>query len=155
MNTLEAVVQERVGDPLCHTTEAELDAQVDRETAASIAYYSRRERDEISRRLGELDREWSVERVMEMKIAGVSFLGVVFGLLGRKRWLLLSGMLLPFLFQQSMEGSSAATRMLRRFGLRTRAEIDRERYALKALRGDFADAGPESDPQALLHATMR
>ena len=29
--------------------------------------------------------------------------------------------------------------MLRRLGFRTRHEIDRERYALKAIRGDFAN----------------
>ena len=32
---------------------------------------------------------------------------------------------------------------MRRLGVRTRKEIDREKYALKALRGDFADVARE------------
>jgi hypothetical protein len=36
-----------------------------------------------------------------------------------------------------LQGWSPPATGMRRFGLRTRAEIDAERYALKLLRGDF------------------
>lgn len=52
-------------------------------------------------------------------------------------------------------------RVLRRLGFRTSTEIDRERYALKALRGDFRrldaafpDADPRDRAQAVLEAAQ-
>jgi hypothetical protein len=42
--------------------------------------------------------------------------------------------------------------LLRRFGLRTQREIDRERYALKAVRGDFAALEAEARPAEILSA---
>jgi hypothetical protein len=152
MNTLEAVVKERAGGRRRLSTEAEMDAQIDREIEASVCYYAKRGSNEISHRLGELDREWSIERVIEMKAATLAFFGVILGLLGRKRWLIVSGIVLPFLFEQAMEGTSAPYRLLRRFGLRTQREIDRERYALKAVRGDFAALEAEARPAEILSA---
>jgi hypothetical protein len=38
--------------------------------------------------------------------------------------------------------------ILRRKGVRTRREIDAERYALKALRGDFVEVKREGEPIA-------
>ncbi len=42
-----------------------------------------------------------------------------------------------FLFQHAVQGWCPPVPVLRRLGFRTTYEIDRERYALKALRGDF------------------
>jgi hypothetical protein len=42
-----------------------------------------------------------------------------------------------FLIQQALRGDCPPYQLLRRLGFRTRQEIERERYALKALRGDF------------------
>lgn len=39
----------------------------------------------------------------------------------------------------AVKGWSLGTVALRRMGFRTRQEIDREKYALKALRGDFQE----------------
>jgi len=38
--------------------------------------------------------------------------------------------------------------MLRRLGVRTRYEIDQERYALKALRGDFREVTADDSNRA-------
>jgi len=39
----------------------------------------------------------------------------------------------------AVKGWSPGSVLLRRMGFRTRQEIDREKYALKALRGDFEE----------------
>ena len=44
--------------------------------------------------------------------------------------------------------------VLRRFGFRTQTEIDQERYALKALRGDFRQFVAEQ-PGSTREAAMR
>jgi hypothetical protein len=47
-----------------------------------------------------------------------------------------------FLFQHAVQGWCPPLPILRRLGFRTASEIDTERYALKALRGDFGSIGP-------------
>jgi len=153
MNTLETIVRERAAGRLRLGTEDEMDARIDREIEASVSYCARRGSIEISQRLNELDREWSIERVIELKAACLAFFGVVLGILGRKRWLFLSGIVLPFLFEQAVEGTSAPFRLLRRLGLRTQGEIDRERNALKAVRGDFAGLEAEARSAEIVSAT--
>ena len=59
------------------------------------------------------------------------------GILGNRKWSLLPGVIGGFLLQHAVEGWCPPVPLLRRLGFRTEAEIQRERYALKALRGDF------------------
>jgi hypothetical protein len=47
-----------------------------------------------------------------------------------------------FLFQHAVQGWCPPVPILRRLGYRTAREIDDERAALKALRGDFGPIGP-------------
>jgi hypothetical protein len=51
---------------------------------------------------------------------------------------LFPAVVLSFLPLHAIEGWCPPVPILRRLGIRTREEIDRERYALKALAGDFA-----------------
>jgi len=44
---------------------------------------------------------------------------------------------LPFLFQHAVQGWCPPVPVFRWLGVRTRQEIDEEKYALKVLRGDF------------------
>src|SRR5439155_25183417 len=53
---------------------------------------------------------------------------------------------LPFLFQHAIQGWCPPVPILRRKGVRTRREIDAEKYALKALRGDFSNMPVNGDP---------
>jgi hypothetical protein len=55
-----------------------------------------------------------------------------------KKWLLLPGLVvLPFLFQHAVQGWCPPVSVFRRLGVRTRREINGEKFALKVLRGDF------------------
>jgi hypothetical protein len=56
---------------------------------------------------------------------------------GRRRLLLLPLGVALFLLQHGLQGWCPPLALFRRRGVRTRREIDLERYALKALRGDF------------------
>jgi hypothetical protein len=70
-------------------------------------------------------------------------MGLVLGLL-RKRWRILSLVPPAFLVYHAIEGWCPPVPILRRLGVRTAREINREKYALKAIRGDFAGVGPDS-----------
>lgn len=94
---------------------------------------------QISRRLHELDHEWDIERTLEANAAGVSLFGLMMGILGSRRWLLLPTVVAGFLLQHATEGWCPPLALFRRLGVRTQREIQMERDALRALRGDFED----------------
>ena len=61
-------------------------------------------------------------------------------------------MVTAFLFQHAVQGWCPPIAVLRRLGVRTAREIEVERIALKALRGDFDDVG--DDPNRALQAAI-
>lgn len=91
----------------------------------------------ISRRLAELDQEWDIERVVETLSPSLTLLGLTLGLQGDRRWFALPIAVQTFLLQHALFGWCPPVPFLRRLGVRTQPEIEAERYALKALRGDF------------------
>ena len=98
-------------------------------------YYQNRSA--IGQRLIELDEEWDIERMLEFNAAAWAMLGISFGVTRSRLWLLLALGAGALLSSQALNGDSAAVPILRRLGFRTKLEIEREKYALKALRGDF------------------
>lgn len=105
-------------------------------TRIRLAYYAERP-NEISRRLAELDEEWHLERALEVNAAGAGLIGLALGTARGSRFLLLPLLASAFLLQQAMQGRCLPASVLRRIGFRTAREVERERAALKALRGDF------------------
>jgi hypothetical protein len=91
----------------------------------------------IDRRLAELDHEWDIERTLEANASLLALAGVVLGATVDRRWLILPGVVAAFLLQHAVQGWCPPLPIFRRLGVRTQAEIEQERYALKALRGDF------------------
>lgn len=106
--------------------------------------------EEIDDRLRELDREWDVERALETGSSTLTLAGLALGLGVNRKWLLLSLVVQGFFMQHALQGWCPPLPVFRRMGFRTQVEIEEERYALKALRGDFADA---SNADAALAAT--
>jgi hypothetical protein len=96
----------------------------------------------IDRRLRELDEEWNIERVLEANAASVAFSGTLLAATVHKRWLVLPALVTAFLFQHAVQGWCTPIPILRRLGHRTPREIEIERVALKALRGDFGNIAP-------------
>jgi len=99
--------------------------------------------DAINERLRELDQEWDVERAIEANASTLALAGLLLGVTVNRKWLLLPGVITVFLFQHAIQGWCPPVPVLRRLGVRTSAEINEERYALKALRGDFSAASSE------------
>ena len=111
--------------------------KIDQATLARIWDYARKSPEEITARIEALDREWDLERVLESNAAALSLAGVALSALVRRRWLLLPAGVLSLMLQHSLMGTSLPAKLLRRVGIRTRREIDAEKYALRLLRGDF------------------
>lgn len=124
-------------DRVRDNTSEEINRQLDRELESRVRAYADRSPDEISGRIEELNREWDMERVLETNASALAFTGLVLGITHSRKWLMLPGVVLPFLFQHAVQGWCPPVPILRRLGVRTRKEIERERYALKVLRGDF------------------
>lgn len=107
-----------------------INRQIDQLTNANIARYSKMSPEVIQRRINALDREWDVERVLEINASTLALSGLVLGLTRDAKWFILPGIVLPFLFQHAVQGWCPPLPILRRLGIRTRGEIDREKYAL-------------------------
>ena len=125
-------------------TDRQQNDRVDVETQHCLEHLGASERDEISRHIETLDREWDVERYLQMNAGLVSLSGVVLGALAGRRFLLLPAAVFGFFLQHAVQGWCPPLPVFRRMGVRTRREINREKYALKALRGDFDEAAPRS-----------
>jgi len=115
----------------------EIDEKTLEEIEDRVKCYALRTPQDIEKRLAELDHEWDIERILDLKISSFALLGTILGLSKNKKWLLLSGISLPFLFLNSASNRNPFHSLFSSFGFRTKKEIELERYALKALRGDF------------------
>jgi len=116
----------------------EIDERIRQRTEERVAFYAARI-DRIGQRLDELSREWDTERTLETHAAAIGLSGMLMSLLFGRRWLVLPIAVSAFLLQYTAQGWSLPFEIVRRLGIRTRTEIDEERFALKAIRGDFKD----------------
>jgi hypothetical protein len=85
-------------------------------------------------------------------------LGSALGAFVDRRFFALPAVVAAFLLQHAVQGWCPPLPVFRRAGVRTAAEIDHERYALKAIRGDFArtdDAGGRTDATRVVEAARR
>ncbi len=134
-----------------------VNTELDEKTVQSVAALVGAPPEEIRSRIAELDQEWDVERLLEANAATLTLVGALLATRSR-RWLLLPTVVPAFLIQHAVQGWCPPLALIRRLGVRTRQEIDAERTALKALRGDFAEAPgqtPETTAERLLAAARQ
>ncbi len=112
-----------------------------RRTAASIRWHAHHP-ERIDRRLHQLDAEWDIERVLAANTATLSITGALLGAFVDRRFLAIPVVAGGSLLQHVLRGWCPMVPVLRSQGVRTMREIGEERYALKALRGDFGQMGP-------------
>jgi hypothetical protein len=93
--------------------------------------------DAIEARLAAMEDEWDIERTLEANASSVILVGFTLALLVSRRFLALPVAVAIFLLQHAVEGWCPPLPWFRRRGVRTRTEIEEERFALKAFRGDF------------------
>lgn len=132
-------VQTREQDRVRQHTAPEVLDQIEHGIECSLRSFAFRSKEEISERIDQIDREWDIERVLEANAATLALTGAVLGATVDKRYLLLTCGVLGFLLEHALSGWCPPVPVFRRLGFRTRSEMDREKFALKALRGDFAN----------------
>jgi hypothetical protein len=135
-----------------HTPERYNEA-IRRQTEENVARYAA-DPAAIDRRLAELDREWDIERVLEANASSLALVGLGLGVFVDRRFLIVPGLVCGFLLQHALQGWCPPVPLFRHLGVRTAAEIEEERAALKALRGDFRQAA-DGSPRAALQAARR
>jgi hypothetical protein len=129
--------------------------RIDRATQRRVLRAGGESKPALSRRLEELDQEWDMERVLETNASALALGGVLLGLLVNKKFFLIPCFVLPFLLQHAIQGWCPPVPMFRSRGLRTRKEIDTEKFAVKALRGDFNGVESNPDPNHRARAAWR
>lgn len=97
----------------------------------------------VDGRITELEKEWDVERTVELNCAVLAIAGTALGALVNKRWFAMPVLAAAFLAQNSIQGWNPLVPLFKKFGFRDKKEINREKYALKALRGDFKRVGTD------------
>lgn len=122
-----------------HTAD-EVNERIASRTRANVARCAAEGPVSIESRLDELDREWDIERTLEANASSLMLVGLGLGSFVHRRYLLLPAAVAAFLLQHALQGWCPPVPLLRRLGFRTQSEIEQERYALKALRGDFVGA---------------
>ncbi|GEO07783.1 hypothetical protein [Segetibacter aerophilus] len=98
-------------------------------------YYHDQEK--IDARLLELDAEMDLESYMQTEGTALTIAGVILALTVNKKWLALPLATSLLSLANIVRGRNRPLTVFRKLGFRTRAEIEKERYALKAIRGDF------------------
>ena len=91
----------------------------------------------IDLRLAQLDQEWTIGRSVKVIAALGVLTGLIFAFYVSPWWLMLPAVMGVLLLQYAFSRHSLLTHFFRGFDLRHSIEIEHERLALKALRGDF------------------
>jgi hypothetical protein len=135
-------------------TEEEVNRRIQAAIERSVRWHAANGQ-HIPRRLCELDAEWDIERAIEANASTLALAGIVLGARGSRGWLLVGALVTGFLLQHALQGWCPPIPVLRRLGFRTAREIERERQALKALRGDFAGVQLGAEPHSRAEAALR
>lgn len=124
-------------------TPASIHARIEADTVARVRHLAN-DRAMIPLRLADLDDEWDVDRTLETADAALILGGVGLAVATGNRWFFaLPAAVAGFMLQHALQGWCPPLPLLRWLGFRTRREIELERHALKAVRGDY---GPPTGP---------
>ena len=129
--------------------------KVDEEMSDKVQEYKNKTSEEITKRIMELEQEWSIERKIETFASTLSLTGILIAWYSKNRnWTIFSGVVVAFLFQHGTQGWCPPIPLFRKFNAKTRKELDWEKYALKYLRGDF-DNLSKNNPDEILNAMKK
>lgn len=117
------------------------------QTRENVARYASASPHMIEQRLKELAREWDVERVVELAISSLLLLSLLLPAFLGINWLIVPALFAALLFAHALLDWSPLVPVVAALGVRTTCEIGHERYALKALRGDFQKLDVVTTPQ--------
>jgi hypothetical protein len=114
----------------CNTPDA-INRDITRKTENNIRRYSALGQGAIEERIQKLNKEWDIERALQLTSGINVLLGLALGLNVNKKWLLLSAVSSAFLVQHTLQGWCPPLPVLRYFGIRTKEEIEQEKEALE------------------------
>jgi hypothetical protein len=120
-------------DRVRSVSSGEINQKIDREILGSIHYYATQDADTIRGRILQLEKEWDIDRVLELNASLISFGGVLLAIAFSKKWLALPLLVTGFLARHAIEGWCPPIPVLRKLGIRTQKEIDTERHGLLKL----------------------
>ncbi|MBN9683751.1 MULTISPECIES: hypothetical protein [unclassified Corallococcus] len=136
-----------------------MNRRIDVHVESCVRYMAEQgDRSEMSRYLEKLEHEWDVHRTLVVSVSGLALGGLLLGRKAGRGWGVLGGVTLTLLLQHGLTGFGPLSVLVRALGVRTRREIDLEKFAIKALRGDFeripSDGGPLARANAALVAAQ-
>ena len=129
--------------------------RIEAQTEANINRHRHDTPAQLSARIRELEEEWDIERTLEANAATAVLVGVGLGLFVNRKFFALPGVVAGFLLQHALQGWCPPLPAFRSFGVRTQSEIDREIYALKAIRGDFQRVDAHRSAGAAMDAVVK
>lgn len=137
---------ETEADRVRRYTSPEMLRHIEERIEHSIRFHAAQPRHVLDHRIEELKREWSIERYLQVNVSTIAFTTALLALTRNRSIALLTCGALGFFLFHGLRGFDPPIPILRRMGVRTRGEIDREVFALKALRGDFKEL-PHEQPE--------
>ena len=148
MELKEQYIQDRVSE----NTPEEINSEIDQKVINNITHYYNLPSEKITKRLEKLQKEWDIERTLEVNASAIALTGLMLGRLAGRRWYALTGVFAVFLLQHGLQGWCPPIPFFRALGVRTRREIDEEIYALRVLRGDFDEISANSGPDDIVRS---
>lgn len=115
---------------VAQNTPAKTNDQLQRRLHEHIEYY-RKHPEEIQARMKELNREWDIERTLEVNSSALTLTGLLLGATVSRKWLILPIAVQAFFLQHAVQGWCPPLPVLRSMGVRTIQEIESERHALQ------------------------
>jgi hypothetical protein len=128
------------------SSSSEKNRKIDRETIENIREYENKSPQEVEKRIEELEKEWDIERLLETNMSILALIGIALNVFVHEYWIILPIIVLSFFLQHALQGWCPPLPIFRSMGKKTRAELDREKYALKVLKGDFDEVPRPGDP---------
>jgi hypothetical protein len=106
----------------------------------------------IADRLHDLDREWDTDRTIELEASTMALAELALGIFARPAFLAIPAIVGGAVLAHAVTGWYPLLPLFRRLGTRSAREIERERHAVKALRGDFDRVPPPDGVESAARA---
>lgn len=133
---------------IIRNTNNRINQRIYKRTLINITRYVGKSREEITKGIKRLDREWDIERVLETNASIAILISLGLGYFLSPYFLIVTAAIALFLLQHALQGWCPPLPIFRRMGVRTASEIYEEKTAMKLMRGDFR--GYTSDPRELI-----
>ena len=137
------------------STKIDANNKIDAKIIKNLKKFSGKSKDEMTKRIIRLEKEWSIDRWLELNASTLGFIGVLLAAFVNIYWLFIPAIVLPFLALHAVQGWCPPVPVMRMVRVRTRREIDWEKFALKFLRGDFEELTLSSSEKEIFAAMKK